>query len=77
MDENCKIKTFLDAKHILLSHQFENKSHQARFAVRDIEALRPRRLAGPIIIEFKILLQKLWIRGIDWDEMLPDYIQQQ
>ena len=26
---------------------------------------------GPIVIKFKILLQKLWTRGVDWDEQLP------
>ena len=25
---------------------------------------------GPIVIKFKILLQKLWTRGVDWDEQL-------
>ena len=26
---------------------------------------------GPIVINFKFLLQKLWTRGLDWDEKLP------
>ena len=25
----------------------------------------------PIVINFKILLQKFWTRGVDWDEKLP------
>ena len=31
---------------------------------------------GPIIVQFKILLQKLWVLGIKWDEILPPEIQE-
>ena len=32
---------------------------------------------GPIVIRFKILLQKIWVLGISWDETLPSEIQEQ
>ena len=32
---------------------------------------------GPIVIRFKILLQKIWVLGISWDRTLPSEIQEQ
>ena len=29
----------------------------------------------PIIIQFKILMQQTWVRGLDWDQPLPDDIK--
>lgn len=34
----------------------------------------PLGLLSPIIIKAKILLQKLWVLGIEWDEILPDNV---
>lgn len=32
----------------------------------------PLRIVGPFTIAIRILFQKLWIRGMSWDEQLPD-----
>ncbi|XP_046394969.1 uncharacterized protein LOC124162471 [Ischnura elegans] len=37
----------------------------------------PLGLISPIVITGKVLLQQLWLKGIDWDEELPDEMLQQ
>lgn len=36
----------------------------------------PLGLLSPCIIQSKILIQRLWIKGIDWDQSVPDDIQE-
>ena len=34
-------------------------------------------LVAPVTIRYRIDLQELWITGYDWDDILPEAIQQE
>ena len=78
MDQDYKIKTLglawkPNADHFLFFSSFDNSgSITKRQLLSDTAKLfDPVGWFGPIVIKFKILLQKLWTRGVDWDEELP------
>ena len=37
----------------------------------------PMGLVAPVTIRYRIDLQELWITGYDWDDILPEAIQQE
>ena len=37
----------------------------------------PMGLVAPVTIKYRIDLQELWITGYDWDDILPEAIQQE
>lgn len=52
--------------------------HTKRSVLADTARLfDPLGLLSPVIVTAKILLQKLWLLGVDWDEQLPDQISAQ
>ena len=78
MDQDYKIKTLglawkPNADHFQFFSNFDNRgSITKRQLLSDTAKLfDPVGWFGPIVIKFKILLQKLWTRGVDWDEQLP------
>ena len=78
MDQDYKIKTLglawkPNADHFQFFSNFHNSgSITTRQLLSDTAKLfDPVGWFGPIVIKFKILLQKLWTRGVDWDEKLP------
>ena len=78
MDQDYKIKTLglawkPNADHFQFFSNFDNSgSITKRQLLSDTAKLfDPVGWFGPIVIKFKILLQKLWTRGVDWDEELP------
>nr|XP_022914664.1 uncharacterized protein LOC111425114 [Onthophagus taurus] len=53
----------------------ENRRFTKRFMLSTISQIfDPLGLVGPVILRGKILLQKMWLQKIDWDETVPQDI---
>ena len=67
-DKFCFYTNFTDQQHRLTKRELLSVT---------AKLFDPIGWLGPIVIRFKILLQRLWVLGIKWDDFLPHEIQEE
>ena len=82
MDENYKIKTLgVSWKPNSVSfHFYSSVCSNDKITKREIlsetaKLFDPVSWLAPVIIKFKVILQKLWTQGVEWDDVLPSELQ--
>lgn len=70
--------TILDELHFTINISEQPQNLTKRELLSDVSKLfDPLGLLAPVIILAKILFQSLWLKGLSWDEPLPDDILQE
>jgi Pao retrotransposon peptidase/Family of unknown function (DUF5641)/Putative peptidase (DUF1758)/Integrase core domain/Integrase zinc binding domain len=64
---------FEDSFIFIIEESEELKVHTKRTVLSDIAKLfDPIGLLGPVVVRAKIFMQHLWIKKLDWDQLLPE-----
>ena len=82
MDENYKIKTLgvswkpnSDSFHFYSSVCSNDKITKRKLLSETVKLFDPVGWLAPVVIKFKVILQKLWIQGVGWDDVHPTELQ--
>ena len=82
MDDNYKIKTLCvswkpnsDSFHFYSSVCSTDKITKRKLLSETAKLIDPIGWLAPVIIKFEVKLQKLWIQGVGWDNVLPPELQ--
>ena len=77
MDENYRIKTLglswkpnLDVFNFHSNFSLDNNLTKRKLLSETAKLFDPVGWLGPIVIKIKIMLQKLWVQGLGWDDTL-------
>ena len=82
MDENYKIKTLSvswkpnsDSFHFYSSVCSTDRITKFKLLLETAKLFDPVGWLAPVITKFKVILQKLWIQGVGWVDVLPPELQ--